>query len=133
MDDSKKPIMVGVIIACLVGAGLITYVTRGGSDDLEELRGETQFMLCRNPQCKAEFNMDLAAYLEKISELQTGLQTPGVPCEKCSKNSAYAAAKCEKCSLVFEKGAAGIDKMSDTCPKCGFSAMLSKRAKPQAQ
>jgi hypothetical protein len=126
MDDSKKPFMIGLIVVCLAVAGVITYLTNRGSDSVSSVRGEVRLMKCRNRDCQHVFEMDMADYISELREHTTGLQTPGLPCPKCGKNSTYAAIKCAKCGTVFEPGAAGGGKPADTCPKCGFSERANR-------
>jgi len=130
MDDSKKPLMIGLIVVCFALAGVIAYWTSRDSGDLSAVRGEIQLMKCRNKDCQHVFEMDMADYITELREHTTGLQVPGLPCPKCGKNSAYAAIKCPRCGVVFEPGAAGRDKLVDTCPECGFSERASRRTNP---
>jgi len=125
MDDSKKPLMIGIIVGCLALAGIITYWSSQEEDHLAGLEGETQLMRCR--QCKEVFEMPLADYLKAIQEKTTGPQIPGLTCPKCGKNSAYAAIKCPNCGIVFEEGALGPTEPSDKCPECGKRAKFSRR------
>ena len=130
MDDSKKPLLIGLIVLFLALAGLITYWTSRDPGGLSAVRGEIQLMKCRNKDCQNVFEMDMADYITELRQRASGLQTPGLRCPKCGKNSAYAAMKCPRCGAVFEPGAAGANKLVDTCPECGFSERASRRTNP---
>jgi hypothetical protein len=60
MEDSrKKPIMIGVIVVCLIVAGLITFAKRSGSKSgIDSIPDEKMtWVKCNNPSCKAEYQM----------------------------------------------------------------------------
>jgi predicted RNA-binding Zn-ribbon protein involved in translation (DUF1610 family) len=123
-EGKKKTIMVAVIMACLVVAGIITYATRSGnSAGVDSLKaGATTWMKCRNPKCENEWQMntkDFFDYVEKHHKVGSMAVTP-VACPKCGEESGYRAEKCGKCGLVFEQGSVPND-FPDRCPKCGFS------------
>lgn len=87
---------------------------------------------CRNPQCKAQYQITLKEYFEHaegyLKEHPNSLVPPSLACEKCEKETAYRALKCEKCGLIFEAGWRGPDYY-DRCPKCKFSKVEEKRKK----
>jgi phage FluMu protein Com len=93
---------------------------------------KNMWLKCRNPRCKNEFQMSMYQYYKTIEDyLKEHPQTqiaPGLECEKCRKPSAYAAAKCAKCGLVFEKGWKRGD-FEDRCPKCKYSGIEDARRK----
>jgi hypothetical protein len=124
-EGKKKMIMIVVIVACLVVAGIITYATRsrstGGIESIK--RGtETVWVKCRNPKCENEWQMDKRDYFEYLKEHQepTSMTIPAIVCPKCGKESGYRAEKCENCGLIFERGSVPND-FPDRCPKCGHS------------
>ncbi|MFZ0033800.1 MAG: hypothetical protein WAK60_02270 [Sedimentisphaerales bacterium] len=125
-EGQKKIIKIVVVVACLVAAGVITYATRskisssGGIETIE--RGEMIWLKCRNPKCENEWQMDKRDYYEYIKKHQDphSMAITAIVCPKCSEESGYIAVKCEKCGLVFERGAVPHD-YADKCPKCGYS------------
>jgi len=110
MEDSKrKQVLTVVIIACLVLAGLITYVTsRSGNPGLEAFKGQTQWVKCANQNCGAVYELDKKKYLELIQEeARKNVDATGplpITCEKCGELSVFRAVKCEKCGEVFFYG-----------------------------
>lgn len=128
--------MIGVIVACLVAAGVITYKTRSGGSGTKVFRGQPIWVQCGNPDCGAEYQMDKAEYFDTIEALVRQnpmvMQTPALVCEKCGEESVYRAEKCPKCGTVFFRGAVGRGDFADRCPdpKCGYSESeeIRKRA-----
>ncbi len=135
-DSKKKPIMIGVIVACLVLAGIITYATRskeaGGIASIK--RGKMTWLKCRNPDCGHEYQMDLKDCLIYIKEHQDpmSMETPAIVCPECGEESVYRAEKCEKCGLVFERGTVPND-FADRCPECKYSKTEDSRKKARAR
>jgi predicted RNA-binding Zn-ribbon protein involved in translation (DUF1610 family) len=132
MDESKKkPIMIGVIVVCLVAAGLIAYQSGGGKvGKPTRFKKEPTWVICRNPNCKAQYEIskwDYFDYIEKNADPRS-MMAPALPCEECGEESVYRAAKCEKeeCGLVFEVGWKRGD-YEDRCPKCGHSQIERER------
>lgn len=132
MEESrKKPIMVGVIVACLVLAGIIFIKTRPPSGpNLKVFRYDTTWVKCR--ACGASYEMNLKKYHEFILEHAdpTSLLPPALTCKECDEPAVYRAVKCAKCELVFEVGTIPAD-FSDRCPNpdCGFSQKEADRKK----
>ncbi|HUT28380.1 MAG TPA: hypothetical protein VMX13_01205 [Sedimentisphaerales bacterium] len=135
-ESKKKPIMIGVIIACFAVAAGITLMTRsgGGSSGIpKEYATEQIWMKCRNEQCNNEWEMNKLEYYEFLEQSRAenpGLvgETPAVTCPKCSEPSGYEAVKCAKCGFIFEKGT--VPKtFEDKCPKCGYSSIQEGRKK----
>ena len=133
MEDSrKKPIMIGVSVACLVLAGVITYKTRSGSSGgIESIkRGQMIWVKCNNPNCGAKYQIDRRDYLEYLQEYlekltrqhpsSMGILVPPLVCKACEEESVYKAVKCEKCGTVFFPGDAD-SRFEDKCPECGHS------------
>ena len=136
-DSKKKPIMIGVVVVCLVLAGIITYATRSGSGGgLDTIkRGQEMFWLkCRNPDCENEWQMDMKDYFMYMKEHQDpmSMAPPAHVCPKCGEESGYRAAKCEKCGLIFERNSVPND-FADRCPECGHSATEEARKKAREQ
>ena len=135
--SKKKPIMIGVIVACLALAGIITYTTRsgetGGITSLK--RGQEMFLLkCRNPGCEHEHQMDMKDYFVYMKEHQDpmSMTAPAIVCPECGEESGYRAVKCEKCGLVFERGTVPNDFV-DRCPECKYSKTEESRKKARAR
>jgi len=131
-DSKKKPIMIGVIVVCLIVAGLVTFARRGGGEGLDAISDdEMTWVKCNNPSCKAEYQMSLKEFYkiqqERINPMAR--TTPPLTCEKCGKDSLYQAVKCANpaCGMVFIRGIAGANDHFDRCPKCGQSEIEETR------
>lgn len=131
-DSKKKPIMIGIVVVCLVLAVVITLAMRlgGSGSDLSSLkRGEMIWVMCLNPQCKAEYEMDKKDYYEFLQNY-SGPRTEGAPpvlvCKECKKESVVKAVKCKKCGVVFREGAIPND-FADRCPQCKYSDVEEMR------
>jgi ribosomal protein L40E len=137
MEDSRrKQVLIGIIVACLVLAGVVTYMTsRGGNSGLEAFKGQSQWVKCANQNCGAAYELDKKKYIELVQEeTRRNVDATGpvaIVCETCGEQSAFRAEKCEKCGEVFFYGAAGPSDFSDRCPKCGYSAMEEERKQAQ--
>lgn len=130
-DEKKKMVKVVVIIGCLVLAGAITFLTREGGGSGGDAQSRKTWITCRNPKCKAEYQISMKKYNEAMEENDTQkallmmMEVPAIICQECNEKSAYQAEKCEKCGLVFEQDFKSID-YADRCPKCKFSKMESE-------
>jgi len=127
-DSKKKPIMIGVIVVCVIVAGLVTFARRGGGggggiDNIPD--DKMTWVKCNNPACKAEYEMSEKQYYKGQKERFSPMArtAPALTCEKCGKDSLYQAVKCtnSSCGVVFIKGIAGQDDFNDRCPECGKS------------
>ena len=93
-------------------------------------------MMCRNTECQAEYEIKLKEYVAAVEGFvkahPNSPVAPSLVCEKCGKDSAYRAIKCEKCGLIFEAGWKGPDYY-DRCPQCKFSKTeeRKKRTNPK--
>jgi len=122
-EEMKKPIMIGVIVVCLILAGIITFATRsGGSSDYKKIG---RWVKCRNPECAAEYQIPSSEYIKQVTEnvdpaALRAMELPALVCRECSEESVYAAIKCEECGLVFEENSVE-DEVPDRCPECGYS------------
>ena len=120
--------MIAVILVCLGVAGAVTYFrSSGGSGTIDDIpEGKMTWVICMNPQCKAEYQMSEKEYYKEIQERTTGsgmaLVTPALICEKCGKASVYKAFKCTnpECGIVFRANSVPND-FADRCPKCKHS------------
>jgi len=131
MEESKRrPLMIAIIVVCVVVAAAITFTRGSKSSGTKRFAGKEQWMKCINPDCGAEYTMDMKKYLdwkqENVSIASQG--TIGMVCGECEDEKAFGAVKCEKCEHVFFKGAAGAD-FSDTCPECDYSKRKDTREK----
>lgn len=130
-ESKKKPIMIGVIVACLALAGLITYMTSGSkSRGIGDYRGQMQWVKCANEKCGAAYEMDKEEYLKQVEEeIRSNVDATGalpITCKECGEKSIFRAVKCPKCGEVFFYGAAGLSDFSDRCTKCNYSATEAK-------
>lgn len=131
-ESKKKPIMIAIVVVCLVAAAAVTLKTRSKDTGINRFSGKPQWVKCTNPDCGAEYTMDMKEYFEWREEnvtISAGGDV-GMVCRECEKETALGAIKCEKCGHVFFKGDAGADFM-DTCPECDYSK--SKEARRQAR
>jgi len=119
-ESTKKAIMIGVIVVCLVAAAII-YVKnmpRGGRGRTSA--GATTWLKCTNPDCGAAYEMSESEYIKWVQESTYSMGPVPIRCEKCGEYSAYQAIKCEKCGTVFVMGTVP-DDFADRCPECGYS------------
>ena len=138
MEDSrKKPIMIGVIVVCLVVAGLITFARRsGGGGGIDAIPDDKMtWVKCNNPACKAEYQMGERQYFKEIQERLNPLANAAPPliCKKCGEPSVFRAAKCANpdCGVVFFRDSVPND-FPDRCPECGRSETEEIRKKRKA-
>jgi ribosomal protein L40E len=128
--SKKKAVMIGVIVGCLVLAGVITYLTqRDKTDGPESLKpGVMYWLKCTAEGCGHEWQMDRRDYFEYLEEHQdpNKMAAPGVVCPKCGGETGYRAEKCEKCGHIFMRGTAPHD-FADRCPECGHSKTEEER------
>ncbi len=100
MDESKKPVMIGVVVVCLALAGFITYRTyfksgSGGSGgNLTGIPGAAVWVKCKNPNCDSEYQIletDFSKLLEEAKAAgATGKDSEiAVVCTKCGKKTLY--------------------------------------------
>ena len=134
-DSKKKPIMIGVIVVCLIVAGLITFARRGGGDGgLDSIPDDKMtWVKCNNPSCKAEYEMSEKQYFKGLEERFNPMArtAPALTCEKCSKDSLFRALKCPYCGVVFFRDSVPND-LFDRCPKCKKSETEEIRKKRMA-
>ena len=96
--------------------------------DLQTFKDKSTWVKCREPQCGAEYQMNLKEYFVHMEEHADprSLLPPPLVCKKCGQKSVYRAVKCEKCGLVFERGTVPRD-FADRCPKCAYSKVEEAR------
>ncbi|MHC4436630.1 MAG: hypothetical protein ACYS3S_04670 [Planctomycetota bacterium] len=133
-DSKKKPIMIGVIVFCLIIAGLITFARRGGgSGGIADIPDDKMtWVKCNNPSCKAEYEMGERQFFEGMKGRFNPMArtAPALTCEKCSKDSLFRAEKCVNpaCGVVFFRDSVP-NEIFDRCPKCKQSATEESRKK----
>ena len=137
-DSKKKPIMIGVIVVCLIVAGLVTFARRGGGSGIDGISDdEMTWVKCSNPSCNAEYEMSQKAFYKAQQERLNPMArtTPPLTCEKCGKDSLFQAVKCANpaCGMVFIRSIAGANDHFDRCPKCGQSETEEIRKKRLAE
>ena len=133
-EKNKKKITLAVV--CLVGAGIILAYNfsddpgaKGGHDPNDKI-----WMKCRDPQCKAEFEITADEYRSFLADYRNSMavmdsdtaRMPGCRCPECEQLSAYQAIKCPNCGLVFETDILGSQAYPDKCPKCGYSELAEQ-------
>jgi hypothetical protein len=133
MDDSKKKlVMILVIVVCL-GVAAFVFLGTGGSgggsiDDIPD--EEMTWVKCMNKSCNAEYQMGLKEYYKAVQANASPMAqvAPALTCKECGQPSVYRAAKCQNaaCGIVFRLGSVPNDHQ-DRCPKCGQSATEEKR------
>ena len=133
MEESrKKPIMIGVIVVCLIVAGLITFARRGGGGSgIDSISDDKMtWVKCSNPKCKAEYEMSEKQYFKELQQRFNPMArtSPPLTCEKCGKDSLFRACKCPYCGTVFIRDSVPND-LFDRCPKCGKSETEEIRKK----
>ena len=124
--DTKKIIIVAVCLG--IAVVILGYQFIGGRGGRGAAMADDTWMVCRNRQCRAEFELPMSDYFEFAQEHldpmmmdPEGGQMKGYPCPECRENSSFRAVKCEQCELVFREGAAGPQEFPDTCPQCGHN------------
>jgi len=131
-DSKKKPIMIGVIVVCLIIAGLVTLARRGGGGEgLDSISDDAMtWVKCNNPSCKAEYEMGEKQYYKEIQDRFNPMArtAPPITCEKCGKDSVFRALKCPNpsCGVVFFRDSVPND-FFDRCPQCKQSATEESR------
>lgn len=129
-NSSKKPIMIGAVIVCLLLAVGITFLTSSKDKGLDSLEsGQMIWVKCRNTDCGAEYQVDKKEYFRQIEELRRGpMEVILALCEECGQESISRAEKCENCGLLFFMGSVHND-FTDRCPECGYSKTEESRKK----
>jgi len=134
-DGAKKTVMFGVIVVCLVAAGVIAYKsTRPAGRNLKPFEGKMTWVKCRNPKCGDTYQMPLVEYFKYIEAHRDpgSLATPPLKCKKCGEMSVYRAVKCPKCGKIFEMNSIPHD-FADRCPYCGYSQIEVDRKEAAAK
>jgi hypothetical protein len=122
MEDIKKKMVLLIITAgCLSLAAAMFFSTKSQDSKIPSFEGETVILKCTN--CQATHEMEKQEYYKYMQKnrIPSSLSTPPMVCDKCEKESAFIAIRCEKCDIVFSPFAARGD-FADICPKCGSRA-----------
>ncbi len=128
-EEKKKKIMIGLIVGCLVLAGIVTFLTNSGGGS--KARADFQ-MLCVNPDCDQAYTMPREEFMSQMSETGISMnmgapgdmgQVPALTCPECSENSGYMAIKCQECERVFIED----HREAGKCPECGYSRFEAMR------
>lgn len=136
MDEGqKKTVMIGVIVACIVIAGIITLASRGGGSGSVDDIPSDQMVWVKCTACQAEYQMGERDFYKQSQErLQPGMMTPTpLTCKECGKDAIRLAVKCENpsCGAIFFEGSVPGD-FPDRCPKCKQSATEESRKRRKA-
>jgi hypothetical protein len=122
-EDKKKYLMIGIIVACLVLAGGITFMNMGGGGGSGGNRPIV--MLCDS--CGVDYEITSDEFREQMRQSSVGgdmmmMRGPMIlPCRDCGETAAYRATRCPECQEAFVSGDAGDEKYLDKCPACGHS------------
>ena len=125
----KKNALIGVIVGSLVLAAGITYMTRSPKGGIpKHFAQEMTWVKCRNPECRAEYQISKKEYFECVEEHHDPRipHAPPLICQQCGQQSVYRAVKCERCGLVFEMGSVPGD-YNDRCPECRYSKLEDEK------
>lgn len=125
----RNTVYVVVIVVCLIGAGVIFLLTRGGGPGGIESIDPSEMILvkCNNADCGAVYEMPKRDYYKYIEERADPMMrsAPALVCKECGEPSVYRAVKCEECGHVFFYG--NPNDFNDRCPECGYSKMEAER------
>lgn len=133
-DSTRKSVMIAAIVVCLVAAVAIAYRSMRGSTGARRIPANaTIWVKCVNPDCNAAYEMSEKEYFKQLQESKSSSMGPAsIRCEKCGKNTAYLAEKCEKCGLVFIRERVS-PKLGDKCPGCGYSKSEAAKKKGRGE
>ncbi len=120
MDAEKsKPILIGVAVVCLVGAGVLLYINMGGGG-AGGGSSEPIPMICL--ACRHTYELPIKEFQTLITQQGTGMMmdpmaTPRFDCPSCSKKAVQTGIKCSGCATIFVADYMRNPEMK--CPKCG--------------
>jgi hypothetical protein len=98
VDESKKPVMIGVVVVCLVLAGFITCRTyskkSGGGGGFTGAPGATVWVKCQNLSCDSEYQMLETEFVKLLEEAKAAGATGenseiAVVCSNCGGKTLY--------------------------------------------
>ena len=61
-DDKKKKVQIGIVVACLILAGVIVFITTNKDGGGDSGSAGQLWLKCRNPKCAAEYQIDQKDY-----------------------------------------------------------------------
>ena len=130
MDEEKKrKVMLGVVIGCFSLAMILFLTTSGIFKKKYKGSNEPIVMLCVNPECNADFDLERDDYRDQMSQIPMMMMmesTPPLECTSCNKRSAFRATVCESCDSLFLPTPSS-DDFPDRCPECGYSKIEERR------
>jgi hypothetical protein len=137
MDEGqKKTVMIGVIVACLVLAGILVFARRGGGGGGVGDIPSDSMVWVKCASCGAAYEMgEREFYEESQKRMVPGAMTPTpLTCKECGKDAIRLAVKCQNpdCGNIFFEGAVPGD-FPDRCPKCKQSATEESRKRRKAE
>ena len=132
-EDKKQKIMIGAIVGCLIIAGAIFFVSKGGGKP-KKVAAKPVLMVCANKSCKASYELSSEEYRQEMQGDSQGMDPMMMSmmgpimlkCNDCGKKSLSVGEKCEKCETVFPSGTVKKD-YPDRCPKCKYSKIEELR------
>ncbi|MEZ6242037.1 MAG: hypothetical protein R3B57_03250 [Phycisphaerales bacterium] len=116
---TPKNITLSIIaIACVVGAVVVTILSRGGPGETESLDRLTMWV-CRDPACGAEFTLTVGAMAK-----QEGPDFEGrITCPECGGKNTARAQPCHNCGRYLELWGHGT--LPPQCPYCGHQVLVA--------
>jgi predicted Zn-ribbon and HTH transcriptional regulator len=89
---------------------------------------DAMWVKCKNDNCEAAYQIGMKYYFRYLGKHQDpmSMKPANLVCKKCGKESIYRAEKCDKCGLVFKRGAVPHD-FADRCPTCKYSGTEDRR------
>jgi predicted Zn-ribbon and HTH transcriptional regulator len=125
----KNLIYIGVIVICLLVAGIVLFTRGSDGAGLDSISNDDLvWVLCLD--CGHAEQMGKKDYYVAMKEKSKELTSPRMiallTCTKCGKDAVTKAIKCEKCGHVFRDNAVPND-YPDRCPKCKYSKTEAAR------
>ena len=123
MDSEKsKPILIGVAVVCLAGAGILLYLNMGSGSDGGS--GEPIPMICI--ACGHTYELPVKEYQAMMSQqgpymMMNPTAAPKFDCPSCGKKAAQTGIKCSGCAAIFVADYMRNPELK--CPKCGKSGL----------
>lgn len=108
----KNIVMAVIALGCVVGAVVVTVLTRGGPAQTEGLDRPTMWV-CRDEACGHEFIITMG----EMSRAQGADLSGRVECPKCAGKNTARASPCHACGRHLELW--GHGSLPPVCPHCG--------------
>jgi DNA-directed RNA polymerase subunit RPC12/RpoP len=121
MDTEKsKPILIGLAVVCLAGAGILLYVNMGGSSGGGS--GEPIPMIC--VACGHTYELPVRQFQDMMAQqgpdmMMDPMATPRLDCPSCHQKGAQSGIKCSGCDSIFFADYMRNPELK--CPQCGKS------------